>query len=60
MNPKQGEIWLVDLGLAAKMRPVVIISRDDPNPPRALILYAPITTPNRHSSYEILLPKLPF
>lgn len=39
MNLKPGEIWLVDLGLAAKMRPVVILSRYDPNPPRALVIY---------------------
>jgi mRNA-degrading endonuclease toxin of MazEF toxin-antitoxin module len=27
MNPLLGEIWLADLGLAAKTRPVVIVSR---------------------------------
>ena len=27
MNAKPGEIWLADLGLAAKTRPVLIISR---------------------------------
>jgi hypothetical protein len=31
MNPQPGEIWLADLGLAAKMRPVVIVSRQDPD-----------------------------
>ena len=30
MNPRPGEIWLADLGLSAKTRPVVILSRDDP------------------------------
>ena len=30
MNPQPGEIWLADLGLAAKTRPVVIVSRQDP------------------------------
>jgi len=34
---------LADLGLAAKTRPVVIVSRKDPNPPRALVLYVPLT-----------------
>jgi mRNA interferase MazF len=29
MNPRPGEIWLADLGLAAKTRPVVIVSRED-------------------------------
>jgi mRNA interferase MazF len=44
MNPQPGEVWLADLGLAAKTRPVVIVSRDDPDPPRALVLYVPLTT----------------
>ncbi|MBF2008880.1 type II toxin-antitoxin system PemK/MazF family toxin [Chlorogloeopsis fritschii PCC 9212] len=60
MNPKPGEVWLVDLGLAAKMRPVVIISRYDPNPPRALVIYVPVTTQYRGSAYEVVLPKFPF
>ena len=55
-----GEVWLADLGLAAKTRPVVLVSRSDPNPPRALILYVPLTTQNRQSRYEVVLPKLPF
>lgn len=37
MNPKPGEVWLVDLGLAAKTCPVVVVSRYDPTPPRALV-----------------------
>ena len=60
MNPQPGEIWLADLGLAAKTRPVVIVSRQDPNPPRALILYVPLTTRRRNSPYEVPLPRLPF
>jgi mRNA interferase MazF len=60
MNPQPGEVWLADLGLAAKTRPVVVVSRDDPDPPRALIIYVPLTTQNRQSPYEVVLPKLPF
>ncbi|HEY9695260.1 MAG TPA: type II toxin-antitoxin system PemK/MazF family toxin [Oculatellaceae cyanobacterium] len=60
MNLKPGEVWLVDLGLAAKMRPVVIVSRYDPTPPRALVIYVPVTTQNRGSAYEVALPKVPF
>jgi mRNA interferase MazF len=60
MSPHPGEVWLADLGLAAKTRPVVIVSRHDPRPPRALVLYVPLTTPNRLSSYEVPLPRLPF
>ena len=60
MPPHPGEVWLADLGLAAKTRPVVIVSRDDPDPPRALILYVPLTMQHRHSPYEVILPHLSF
>ena len=60
MSPQPGEVWLADLGLAAKTRPVVIVSRIDPNPPRALVLYVPLTTQHRLSPYEVPLPQLPF
>jgi mRNA interferase MazF len=52
MNPQPGEIWLADLGLAAKTRPVVIVSRQDPEPPRSLVLYVPLTTQRRDSPYK--------
>jgi mRNA interferase MazF len=52
MNPQPGEIWLADLGLAAKTRPVVIVSRYDPEPPRSLVLYVPLTSQRRNSPYE--------
>ena len=29
MSPHPGEVWLADLGLAAKTRPIVILSRHD-------------------------------
>jgi mRNA interferase MazF len=60
MNPQPGEIWIADLGLSAKTRPVVVVSRYDPNPPRALITYVPLTTQYRDSRYEVVLPKLRF
>ncbi len=60
MTPQPGEIWLADLGLAAKTRPIVIVSRQDSDPPRSLVLYVPLTTQRRDSSYEVLLPRLPF
>jgi len=60
MNPQPGEVWLADLGLAAKTRPVVIVSRYDPDPPRALILYVPLTTQNRQSPNEVALPRIAF
>lgn len=53
-------MWLADLGLAAKTRPVVVVSRFDPDAPRALILCVPLTTQSRMSRYEVSIPKLPF
>lgn len=55
MTPNPGEVWLADLGYAAKYRPVVIVSRADPDPPRALVVYVPITSQNRGSPYEVTL-----
>lgn len=60
MSPHPGEVWLADLGLAAKTRPVVIVSRHDSDAPRALAIYVPLTTQNRGSRYEVELPKLHF
>lgn len=60
MKAKPGEIWLADLGLAAKVRPVLIVSRHDPEAPRALTLYLPLTTQHRGSRYEIPVGHLPF
>ena len=48
------------MGLAAKTRPVVILSRDDPQAPRALVTYIPLTTQDRGSRYEIELGNLRF
>lgn len=60
MKAKPGEIRLADLGLAAKVRPVLIVSRNDPEAPRALTLYVPLTTQQRGSRYEIPVGHLPF
>ena len=47
MKAKPGEIWLADLGLAAKVRPVLVVSRYDPDAPRTLTIYLPLTTQHR-------------
>lgn len=60
MSPHPGEVWRADLGLAAKTRPVVIVSRHDPEAPRALVIYVPLTTQKRGSRYEVELPQLGF
>lgn len=55
-----GEVWLADLGMTAKTRPVLIVSRADEDPPRVLYLYVPLTTKYRGSHYEVALDQLPF
>ena len=60
MNPRPGEVWLADLGMAAKTRPVVVVSRYDEDPPCVLVLYVPLTSEDRGSESEVEMPKLPF
>ena len=60
MNPRPGEVWLADLGMAAKTRPVVVVSRYDEDPPRVLVIYVPLTSEDRGSEYEVEMQKLPF
>lgn len=60
MSPSPGEVWLADLGMAAKTRPVFVVSRFDVDAPRALAIYVPLTNQNRGSRYEVQLPRLSF
>jgi mRNA interferase MazF len=57
VSPNRGEVWLVDLGLAAKMRPCVILSipavgQND----RVLVTVVSHTTSPRGSEFEVALP----
>ena len=40
-NPGPGEVWLVDLGLAAKVRPAVVLSVPAEDVDRALVTLVP-------------------
>jgi mRNA-degrading endonuclease toxin of MazEF toxin-antitoxin module len=60
MIPEPGAVYRVDLGIAGKVRPFIVVSRRDDNPPRALALCVPITTRNRESDYEVPLPRVRF
>ncbi len=60
MTPKVGEVYIVDLGFEGKVRPVVVISREDPQAPRALSIVVPLTKENRGSPYEIRMPRVPW
>ncbi len=56
MQPKRGEVWQVDFGLAGKVRPAVVISVDLTDLDRALFCVAPHTTTLRGSRFEIIVP----
>lgn len=56
-SPNRGEVWVVDLGLAAKTRPCVVLSV----PPtghndRVLVTLVTHTTSPRGSRFEVALP----
>ena len=40
MNPRHGEVWLVDMGMAAKTRPGIVLIADNPDAPRSLLKQA--------------------
>jgi mRNA-degrading endonuclease toxin of MazEF toxin-antitoxin module len=42
MTPRHGEIWLVDMGIAGKVRPAVVLIVDNLDAPRALIIHIPM------------------
>ncbi|HBA86097.1 MAG TPA: type II toxin-antitoxin system PemK/MazF family toxin [Verrucomicrobia bacterium] len=50
---ERGELWLVDLGLAAKTRPVAILSVAYQDQERAVVTYVPRTTSLRHTRFEV-------
>lgn len=60
MSPKPGELYLVDLGMIGKVRPAMVVSREDPASSRATAICVPLTTQNRDSAYEVGLGKLRF
>jgi mRNA interferase MazF len=50
--PRRREVWLVDLGMAAKVRPAVVISVPAEDADRALATFVPHTTSPRQSRFE--------
>ena len=53
MRPVRGEVWLFDLGMAAKVRPVLVVSAPYGDADRALVTVVPHTTNLRGSPFEI-------
>lgn len=58
IQPKPGEVWWIDLGMQGKFRPMMVVSREDPNPERALSVCIPCTTTIKGGQYEVALPRV--
>jgi len=52
-SPSRGEVWLVDLGYVAKVRPCLVISIPALMEDRALATLIPHTTSPRNSRFEV-------
>ncbi len=51
-KPQRGEVWMVDLGLAAKVRPCLVFSVSPRDEDRALCTLVPHTTSARGTRFE--------
>ena len=51
--PPRGEVWLVDLGIAAKVRPALVLSVPPSDDDRSLVTLVPHTTSVRGSRFEV-------
>lgn len=52
-NANRGEVWVVDLGLAAKVRPCLVLSVMPADEDRALLTLIAHTTSPRGSRFEV-------
>jgi mRNA interferase MazF len=53
LTAMRGEIWLIDLGMVQKVRPVLILSVRYKDAERALVSYVARTTSTRGTEYEV-------
>jgi len=54
---ERGDVVVVDLGMAAKMRPCVVVSVNNPDRQRNMSVVVPMTTEIRGGECEIPFPK---
>ncbi len=59
-DPKPGEVYFMDLGLAQKARSILVVSVRDKEAPLAVISGLSLTRHYHQSPYEVVLPKLPW
>jgi len=56
-EPAPCEVWLADLGIQGKTRPVLVLAYPEPDDARALVIVAPLTSQIRGMSGEVDLGK---
>src|SRR5262245_9460575 len=56
-TPQRGEVWLADLGIAAKIRPALILSVPLDPQDRVLVTLVPHTTSLHGTRFEVAVPK---
>ena len=54
-TPQRGEVWIVDLGMAAKVRPALVISVPILDQDRSLVTLIPHTTSVRGTRFEVTI-----
>ena len=57
IEPKAGEVWFADLGMAGKSRPVLVLAVPGDTDARSLVLVAPLTSQIRGMRGEVDLGK---
>lgn len=55
-KPQRGEVWLIDLGMVAKVRPCLVLSIPPADDDRSLMTLVPHTTSVRGSRFEVVVP----
>ena len=56
-RPSRGEIWQVDMGIAGKVRPCLLLTDYPANDELALVTVLPHTTALRGNEWEVAIPK---
>lgn len=56
-KPSPDEVWLADLGMTAKSRPVLVLAYPEPDDARALVIVVPLTSQIRGMRGEVEIGK---
>ncbi len=55
IKPRVGEVWLADLGIVAKTRPVLVLAEPSEQDARSLVVVVPLTSQIRGMRGEVPL-----